>query len=144
VLSVFCANGQELVNGTCTPCAQGYYKDNSVDRFSMCTLCPAAFITAGTGGTSLGSCSISEYDCYYKGRAIIDVVWECLVINLGSGVEFGRALRVMHYPPVVRDLALSERWLRPSDTVDSFFYVFMLHRMPSYEHDLIHYDFDFC
>ncbi|KAK7506491.1 hypothetical protein BaRGS_00001966, partial [Batillaria attramentaria] len=54
----FCVSGEELVNGVCTECPQGYYKDNTVDRFGTCTPCPVDFITDGTGATSQSSCNI--------------------------------------------------------------------------------------
>ncbi|XP_061175426.1 uncharacterized protein LOC133184388 [Saccostrea echinata] len=56
----FCPSGQEKTGGVCVTCTVGYYKDNNVDKFSMCTLCPAQFITANNGSTAETDCTIAN------------------------------------------------------------------------------------
>ena len=57
-ISAFCPSGQEKVGTVCVECMIGYYKDNNIDKFSMCTLCPVDKITANNGSTSAGDCNI--------------------------------------------------------------------------------------
>ena len=58
-----CPSGQEDINGTCTLCAKGYYKDNSVNpnaQFGECTKCNVDYTTAGSGSISADNCSIRK------------------------------------------------------------------------------------
>lgn len=41
-------------------CTIGYFKDNNVDKFSECTLCPVEFITANNGSISQSDCNIGK------------------------------------------------------------------------------------
>ena len=59
-VAALCSSGEEVINGSCVPCPRGYYKDNSVDRFAQCSICPTEFVTAGNGTISLSDCNISE------------------------------------------------------------------------------------
>ncbi|CAH1794302.1 unnamed protein product [Owenia fusiformis] len=54
-----CPDGAEegSSNGTCVDCLQGFYKDNTIDRFS-CLGCPQDRITTGNGSTSVAQCSL--------------------------------------------------------------------------------------
>lgn len=56
--SAFCPSGEEKKGGVCMQCTIGYFKDNNVDKFSECTLCPAQSITANNGSTSQSDCNI--------------------------------------------------------------------------------------
>ncbi|XP_070188097.1 uncharacterized protein [Littorina saxatilis] len=74
---VLCLLGEELVNGSCVQCAQGYYKDNSNERFAQCSVCPAEFITAGAGTTSLGDCNISNCSAGFFREVANNTCMEC-------------------------------------------------------------------
>lgn len=41
-------------------CTIGYFKDNNMDKFSECTLCPVEFITANNGSISQSDCNIGK------------------------------------------------------------------------------------
>ncbi|XP_035824571.1 uncharacterized protein LOC101861248 [Aplysia californica] len=57
----YCDSGFESVSGQCVECSRGYYKDNSVDRFGQCTICPNSdFITAGSATTSVAGCNVAN------------------------------------------------------------------------------------
>ncbi|KAK3579233.1 hypothetical protein CHS0354_033303 [Potamilus streckersoni] len=56
----FCASGFEKTSTGCRPCQQGYYKDNSLGLFSVCTICPMDFITPGMNATSMAQCTIGN------------------------------------------------------------------------------------
>ena len=62
-ISESCPSGEEDINGTCTSCARGYYKDNSVNpnaQFGECTKCNADYTTVGPGSISADNCSIRK------------------------------------------------------------------------------------
>ena len=63
LFTVFCSAGREknLVTGSCDICPRGYYKDNTIDVFSFCTLCPIDKITAGTGAENMAACNIGKW-----------------------------------------------------------------------------------
>ena len=61
-ISDYCPSGQEKSgDGSCVSCSIGYYKDNNVDVFSVCTACDAAFITGRTGAEAATECNIGMY-----------------------------------------------------------------------------------
>ncbi|ESP03822.1 hypothetical protein LOTGIDRAFT_230169 [Lottia gigantea] len=71
----FCVDGQELLSGTCTPCSQGYYKDNAEDKIGMCMLCPQNKTTPTTGARtqtecSLPNCTIGYYIDVPNGKCV--------------------------------------------------------------------------
>ncbi|KAL3877080.1 hypothetical protein ACJMK2_034835 [Sinanodonta woodiana] len=61
----FCASGFEKTSTGCQPCPQGYYKDNSIGLFSVCTICPTDFITPGMNATSAAQCTIGNCTAGY-------------------------------------------------------------------------------
>ena len=72
----YCESGEEKVGDSCVPCPQGYYKDNNIDLFSECTLCPIVNITSGNGSKSLDECRIGKYlvfILFYKSVTIFTV-----------------------------------------------------------------------
>lgn len=58
--SAFCSSGEEKSGRVCIVCGVGYFKDNNVDKFSMCTLCPVEKITANNGSTSETQCTVGR------------------------------------------------------------------------------------
>ncbi|XP_021378507.1 major surface-labeled trophozoite antigen 417-like [Mizuhopecten yessoensis] len=58
---IFCASGKEkLSNGTCKDCDIGYFKDNDIGKFSMCTLCGNGMITSGTSTKKESECTVAN------------------------------------------------------------------------------------
>ena len=62
-----CAAGLEDVDGQCTPCLRGFYKDNfGVDsKFGDCVMCPVVgevqMTTSLTGASDIDMCDIRKY-----------------------------------------------------------------------------------
>ena len=54
-----CADGQELIGGSCEACERAYYKNNTKDPYAMCSAC-VDLITLATGSTSENECNIGE------------------------------------------------------------------------------------
>lgn len=73
----FCQSGQELMNSTCKSCSLGYYKDNNISRFSVCTLCPEEFITVSTGSPAVSSCSIRNCSAGFYRQVTNNTCIEC-------------------------------------------------------------------
>ena len=63
----YCNSGyQKDTNNQCIPCDRGYYKDNNVDVFSDCTLCPIDRITPSTKAESENDCTQGNCTAGYK------------------------------------------------------------------------------
>ena len=56
------------------PCDRGYYKDNNVDVFSDCTLCPIDRITPSTKAESENDCTQGKYLSEVKALSVGDCI----------------------------------------------------------------------
>ncbi|XP_033757427.1 proprotein convertase subtilisin/kexin type 5-like [Pecten maximus] len=57
----YCPSGKEkLSGGTCQDCDQGYFKDNDVNKFSMCTLCGNGNITPDKATEKESQCTVAN------------------------------------------------------------------------------------
>ena len=59
-LSAYCNDGEEIKAGSCSDCARGYYKNNTVDVFMNCTMCGTDYTTTGTKSTGRAACTVRE------------------------------------------------------------------------------------
>ncbi|KAK3579234.1 hypothetical protein CHS0354_033305 [Potamilus streckersoni] len=57
---LYCPSGQNLQNESCISCQRGYYKDNAISPFMMCTRCPPNYVTPSTGSTSISNCYVRD------------------------------------------------------------------------------------
>ncbi|XP_041364262.1 uncharacterized protein LOC121379679 [Gigantopelta aegis] len=79
----YCSSGFEKIQttGVCVECQRGYFKDNNIDLFSMCTVCPDSdFITPGVGATSKSMCTVRNCSAGYY----LDNNNNCMICPKGS------------------------------------------------------------
>lgn len=61
-LLAYCIPGEEKDSqGNCVKCDRGYFKDNAIDFFSECTLCPTDRITPSIGTPLQSQCTVGMY-----------------------------------------------------------------------------------
>jgi hypothetical protein len=73
--TAYCNSGyQKDINNQCMPCDRGYYKDNNVDVFSDCTLCPIDRITPSTKAESENDCTQGKYLSEVKALSVGDCI----------------------------------------------------------------------
>ncbi|ELU08713.1 hypothetical protein CAPTEDRAFT_227406 [Capitella teleta] len=80
----FCPSGSERnVNGTCSACPLGSYKNNDIDVFGECELCPEGYTTEGLNATSLAECDIANIcmPCPIGQYQPLSLQEECLMCN---------------------------------------------------------------
>ncbi|XP_071129049.1 uncharacterized protein [Mytilus edulis] len=63
----YCIPGEEKDSqGNCVKCDRGYFKDNAIDLFSECTLCPTDRITPSIGTPLQSQCTVGNCTAGYK------------------------------------------------------------------------------
>jgi len=87
IITEFCESGKELINGTCTSCMRGYYKDNTegdVSRFGVCIKCGdldgKERTTDYIGSTSTDKCALCK--CVWTGKAHLQTTTRTQILSL--------------------------------------------------------------
>ncbi|XP_046551677.1 sushi, von Willebrand factor type A, EGF and pentraxin domain-containing protein 1-like [Haliotis rubra] len=57
---------KSCADGSCRTCPLGYYKDNSVYKFTSCQMCPANFVTSAPGADSMSKCNVYQCQAGFK------------------------------------------------------------------------------
>ncbi|KAL3877077.1 hypothetical protein ACJMK2_034832 [Sinanodonta woodiana] len=57
---LYCPSGQVNQNNICINCERGFYKDNTISLFMMCTRCPLNYVTSSSGSTSIINCNVRD------------------------------------------------------------------------------------
>ncbi|KAI0230172.1 hypothetical protein LSAT2_019429 [Lamellibrachia satsuma] len=81
LIAAYCKAGQQLVQDSCAPCPQGFYKSdkNDADKFGNCTVCPVDLITDSIGATNIDNCTRGNCSAGYK-----TVKHKCIPCPMGT------------------------------------------------------------